>query len=155
MNHLPTNKVFRTLPPPTHLLHILLLLLACSTFAKENTRKGFSQHTTGFIENKGQIIDQNNKSNPSVLYLLNTPGMNVQLRRGGFSYDLYESRVTSHTSRVTGHGSRVTYSDSSGFNFHRIDIDLHNANPNPVIVTSAPSADYLNYYTTGTPSEGV
>ena len=43
----------------------------------------------GFIENKGQIIDQNNKLNPAVLYLLNTPGMNVQLRKGGFSYDLY------------------------------------------------------------------
>ena len=43
----------------------------------------------GFIENKGQIIDQNNKPNPGVLYLLNTPGMNVQLRKGGFSYDLY------------------------------------------------------------------
>ena len=42
----------------------------------------------GFIENKEQIIDQNNKLNPAVLYLLNTPGMNVQLRKGGFSYDL-------------------------------------------------------------------
>ena len=37
----------------------------------------------GFIENKEQIIDQNNKLNPAVLYLLNTPGMNVQLRKGG------------------------------------------------------------------------
>ena len=27
----------------------------------------------GFIENKEQIIDQNNKLNPAVLYLLNTP----------------------------------------------------------------------------------
>jgi hypothetical protein len=42
-----------------------------------------------FIENKGQIIDQNNKPNPAVLYILNTPGFNVQLRKGGFSYDLY------------------------------------------------------------------
>ncbi|MBE0648567.1 MAG: hypothetical protein IH596_12375 [Bacteroidales bacterium] len=44
----------------------------------------------GFIENKGQVIDQNNKPNPEVLYLLNTPGMNVQLRASGWSYDIYK-----------------------------------------------------------------
>jgi hypothetical protein len=37
----------------------------------------------GFIENKGKIIDQKNNPNPAVLYLLNTPGMNVQLRKAG------------------------------------------------------------------------
>jgi hypothetical protein len=69
----------------------------------------------GFIENKGQIIDQDNKPNPAVLYLLNTPGMNVQLRKGGFSYDLYESRVKGHKSRVTGHKSRGTIHQVSTF----------------------------------------
>ncbi len=154
-NHPPTNKVFRTLPAPTHLLHIMMLLLACSTYARENTPKGFSQHTTGFIENKGQIIDQDNKPNPGVLYLLNAPGMNVQLRRGGFSYDLYESRVTGCKSRVTGHGSQVTGLDSSSFNFHRIDIDFAGCSSDCMVTATTPSANYLNYYTTGTPADGV
>ena len=44
---------------------------------------------TGFIENKGQIVDQNNIPNKNVLYLFNSNGMNIQLRRGGFSYDVY------------------------------------------------------------------
>jgi hypothetical protein len=75
-----------------NLFQIVLFFLAFMSF-------GFTQNTTnrsstislrsGFIENKGQIIDQNGKPNPVVLYLLNTPGMNVQLRKGGFSYDLY------------------------------------------------------------------
>ncbi|MBL6964823.1 MAG: hypothetical protein ISR55_13455, partial [Bacteroidetes bacterium] len=43
----------------------------------------------GFIENRGQIIDQHNKPNPDVRYLLNMPGMNVQLKSNGFSYDAY------------------------------------------------------------------
>jgi uncharacterized protein (TIGR02145 family) len=125
-----------------------------------------SRVKSGFIENKGQVIDQNNKPNPSVLYLLNTPGMNVQLRRSGFSYDLFtvtgsqghkvtesqdssfESRVTSHESRVTSHESRVT-------SFHRIDFDLLNPYPACEIITSGRSDDYANYYTTGTPAEGV
>lgn len=59
-----------------------------------------SKANYGFIENKGQIINQNNKPNPAVLYLLNTPGMNVQLRRGGFSYDLY-SVTESQSHKVT------------------------------------------------------
>ena len=43
----------------------------------------------GFIENKGQIIDQDNKLNPDVKYLFNMPGLNVQLKSNCFSYDAY------------------------------------------------------------------
>jgi hypothetical protein len=56
-----------------------------NSFAKPN-----GVNLSGFIKNKGQIIDQNNKLNPDVIYLLNTPGMNVQLRSSGWSYDVYE-----------------------------------------------------------------
>ena len=45
--------------------------------------------------------------------------------------------------------------DSTLITFHRIDIDLQNSSPNPVIETSVPAADYLNFYTTGTPTGGV
>ena len=38
---------------------------------------------------------------------------------------------------------------------HRIDIDLLNFNPEYSIETSEPSSDYLNYFTTGTPVNGV
>ncbi|MCX6252008.1 MAG: hypothetical protein NTX61_14810, partial [Bacteroidetes bacterium] len=121
---------------------------------------------SAFIENKGQIVDQNYKPNPGVLYLLNTPGMNVQLRRGGFSYDLYQVRssrftVPSSQSTVGSNSSHVPSpmsqpSDSStSINYHRIDIDLQNANLNATIETSAPSTDYVNYYTKGTPTNGV
>ena len=46
----------------------------------------------GFIENKGQIIDQNGNPNNEVKYLLNTNGLNVQLRENGFSYDILETK---------------------------------------------------------------
>ncbi len=42
-----------------------------------------------FVENKGQLLDQNGKPNTSVKYLLNMPGLNVQLRSTGFSYDAW------------------------------------------------------------------
>ena len=119
---------------------------------------------TGFIENKGQIIDQNNKPNPAVLYLLNNPGFNVQLRRGGFSYDLYQAD-THDNQRIA-----ISYSPFAFFNedktnseqrtansylFHRIDITLEGANPECQIIPSDPLPDYSNYFTASAPPEGI
>ena len=135
----------------------------------------------GFIENKGQVIDQNHNLNPAVLYLLNSPGMNVQLRKAGFSYDLYQAKHETQDEKnqlpaPNGEGSGEGLSGARGgaargrgfpnhdsivnyplsiINYDRVDIDLLNANPNPPIETSAPSSDYLNYYTTGTPVNGI
>jgi uncharacterized protein (TIGR02145 family) len=128
-------------------------------FASKKTEdlSGFQHSKTGFTQNKGQVIDQNNKPNPAVLYLLNTPGMNVQLRSAGWSYDVYEgreSRIENRGSRIQDPASSIQHRASS-IQFHRIDIDLLNANPHPAIETSAPSSDYVNYYTPGTPADGI
>ena len=63
-----------------------LLLLSFVAFAQKQTQ------SLGFIENKGQILNQKNKKNNAVKYLLNTNGLNVQLRQNGFSYDIYETK---------------------------------------------------------------
>ncbi|MFZ4561312.1 MAG: hypothetical protein ACOYOD_14045, partial [Saprospiraceae bacterium] len=47
------------------------------------------QQGQGFEENKGQFYDQNGNPNPAVKYLIRQPGLNVQLRATGFSYDTY------------------------------------------------------------------
>jgi uncharacterized protein (TIGR02145 family) len=114
---------------------------------------------SGFIENKGQIVDQKNNLNPAVLYLMHTPGMNVQLRKGGFSYDLYsvssrQSAVGSHASRVTRHDSTINY-QLSIVNYHRIDITLVDANPNCQLIPSDPLPEYFNYFTSSASPEGI
>ncbi|MFI5221370.1 MAG: hypothetical protein ACHQK8_03515, partial [Bacteroidia bacterium] len=107
-------------------------------------------------------IDQDNHPNPNVKYLFCSSGLNVQLRKNGFSYDTY------HPSKSPQRGdfskslpnfenkfppSGVRGPDS--IFFHRVDIDFINANPNPQIIAEQPSEDYANYYTTGTPEEGI
>src|SRR5664280_2565111 len=77
---------------------------------------------SAFIENKGQILDQNNNPNPSVLYLLNTPGLNVQLRKGGFSYDIYQVHCQQSAVSSQDPASDLKHSASS-IEYHRIDID--------------------------------
>ena len=111
-----------------------------------------------FIENKGQIIDQNNKPNPDVKYLINTPGFNVQLRKAGFSYDVYSvtSFNTPHSvlNSISGRRNQID-SAIKEYQFHRIDFDLIGANLKCEVVESNPSKEYYNYYTTGTPVAGV
>ena len=136
---------------------ILLLLLHSSLACQASTSPSFNRPRNGFIENKGQIIDQNNNPNPAVLFLLNTPGMNVQLRRGGFSYDLY--RISNIEQRISK--DEREYDKHSGIgtggevHLHRIDFDLAGTNPGCEIVSSGSSSGWLNYYTTGTTVEGA
>lgn len=76
----------------------------------------------GFIENKGQLINQNGKPNKAAKYLLNMPGLKVQLRQTGFSYDTYTARKK----------------------FHRVDIELPGANPKAVMTTGPAVSEPAN-----------
>jgi uncharacterized protein (TIGR02145 family) len=117
---------------------------------------------TGFIENKGQITDQHYKPNPDVLYLLNTPGLNVQLRKTGFSYDVYrisdveqtKANVEQNHHNIHSRRSGNEYTEST-IQFHRIDINLEGANPGCQIIPSEQQPDFLNYFKTSAPTLGI
>jgi uncharacterized protein (TIGR02145 family) len=121
----------------------------------------FSESDHGFIENKGQIVNLSNKPDPEVLYLLNNQGLNVQLRKTGFSYDVYTVEYKQNPYHLLSHEhqplSRVHHSDSLFpiYHFHRIDLTLAGANPLCQIIPSEPLQDYFNYFTAATPPEGI
>ena len=48
----------------------LFMLVKIFAAGKEKTGFDTTLYASGFIENKGQMIDQNNKPNPAPLYLL-------------------------------------------------------------------------------------
>lgn len=110
------------------------------------------KNTIGFIENKGQIVDQKGKSNPSVQYLLNTPGLNVQLRNHGFSYDVYEvkkiplSKKQKATHRSALDKDTPAMDSTFEYHYHRIDIDFLNCKSDVRIISDEKSTDYDNYY---------
>jgi hypothetical protein len=76
----------------------------------------------GFIENKGQLVNQAGKPNKAAKYLLKMPGLNVQLRQTGFSYDTYTTKNK----------------------FHRVDIELLGANLMAVMTTGPPVSEPVN-----------
>jgi gliding motility-associated-like protein len=123
-----------------------LLLFSIISFSQKN------KNTNGFIENKGQIVDQNYQENKSVLYLLNTNGLNIQLRKNGFSYDVYEIK-TKPSSKKQIQKDKFNFTKSENqpeikqkIKFHRLDIDFLNSNSNVKLVSEEKSVDYDNYY---------
>lgn len=114
----------------------------------------------GFIENKGQIIDQSGKRNNKVKYLLNTPGLNVQLRKNGFSYDVYEVKKHLLENNITA--SSLIKEDISKkanykleYTYHRIDIDFENSNKAVQLIGEEKSTDYDNYYNVPDAPNGI
>ncbi len=139
---------------------ITLSLFVTTWQLNAQTKSELTQATKGFIENKGQVYDQNFKPNTSVKYLYSgSNGLNVQLKSSGFSYDTYAvERKKISKSDVTGVGSSLKEGDLSKesiYHFHRIDVDLVGANQHAQIVAEEPSSDFVNYYTPGTPEKGV
>jgi gliding motility-associated-like protein len=127
------------------LLLILIFAVAISSFV--------SGQTAGFTENRGQINDQNDRPNPDVLYLLNRPGINVQLKKNSFSYDTW---TVEWKKREANEQDLIKYRNHPGeldailsypvFHFHRVDIELSGSQASPRVIAENPSAEVLNYY---------
>lgn len=139
-------------------LLIIILILATNSFAQNNNRN------IGFKENKGQIIDQKGKPNSDVKYLLNTNGLNVQIKTNGFSYDIYETKKHPLTEkqkaklRPSAHpeNDKEKLPDYSlEYIYHRIDIDFVNSNPKVELIKEEESKDYDNYYNVPNKPDGV
>ncbi len=137
-------------------LTILLFLIVAQLFS-QNIRQSI-----GFRENKGQIIDQNGKPNTAVKYLLNLGGLNVQLKKNGFSYDIYEIKKTPIASSSTS--KKLPYQtpekeEKEQFDleyiFHRVDIDFVNSNPKVELIKEQKSSDFDNYYNIPNKPEGI
>ena len=137
----------------------LLLLTGLLIGCKLTTALGKGTGVLGFIENKGQIIDQNNLPNPKVKYLWNGGGMKLQLRDNAFSYEVLRTETLLRRNPLSGSMLRdkkqAKLNDSIVYHSHRVDVSLINANSHPELVAEETQTEVLNYYTTGTPEEGV
>ena len=139
-------------------IFLILLTFSFSLFAQEKNK------SAGFKENKGQIIDQKGNPNPRVRYLLNSRGLNVQLRNNGFSYDVYETKKVPLTKADLQKRKNLNLDDRKNKELpdysletinHRVDIDFEGSNLGVLIEASGKSRDYDNYYTLKHAPEGI
>jgi len=157
--------IFISLPQKkinTLMRKILLMFSVLSGVLLFSQKKISENNSYYFYENKGQIIDQDGKENNDVKYLFHSNGLNVQLRSGGFSYDIYETKkiVNPNFSKKTEN----TLPSPNHYNIdeyiyekliHRVDIDLVNSNQEATIIAEGKSPDYDNYYNLPNNHKGV
>ncbi|OYU95983.1 MAG: hypothetical protein CFE21_06100 [Bacteroidetes bacterium B1(2017)] len=105
----------------------------------------------GFIENKGQFVDQDNQKNLDVTYVFFGSTLNVQLRNDGFSYELYRCQTDTQTQSSPAPKGPFKYgTPPPSFQklIQRIDISFIGAStPQITPVNAAP--DVLNFHSTG------
>ncbi len=108
-----------------------MLVISTCSFSQQSQTTSIIQ---GYVENIGQIRDQNGRANTDVRYLFaGAYGMNVQLRTAGFSYDLYQNNEASiHT--------------------HRIDISFENANDAITLVPTEKMKAHTSSFVAGSTS---
>lgn len=130
---------------------LFLLLTVSPGLAQNLTTNGISKSEPAFIRNEGQVIDQTGRPNRQVLYLLNSRGLNVQLKKNGFSYDTYEfeehplSQVVSND--ILSKRKRGMAEDKIARRiFHRVDIQFVNSNPEVEIKEIGETASFFNFY---------
>ncbi|MBV2165929.1 MAG: T9SS type B sorting domain-containing protein [Kaistella sp.] len=127
----------------------LLLAFFFSLSASLFSQKIQTGSNAFFYENKGQIVNQDGKENSAVRYLFHSNGLNVQIKKEGFSYDVYETKRTlkkgsENLEQNMAIKKRPDYDIEH--QFHRVDIDFVGANKNPEIIAEGKSTDYDNYY---------
>ena len=130
----------------------ILLFLSLSLFSNASPGNNLVSQSTnapkGFIENKGQIIDQNNFPNNNVSYLWNGPGLNVQLRKTGFSYDIFKTVSSPKApSEIDNNLTETKTRFDISYSVHRIDFEFENSNESILTETQDRYADPINYYT--------
>lgn len=132
-----------------HIYSLFIYLAFGGILSAATPKEGASQF--GFIENKGQVTDQYGIPNNNVLYLYNGSGLRVQLRKDGFSYEV----VRLQTLPFIPADDPENREAGTEFHVHRVDFSFMNANKNVSVTASLPASDYINYYTAGTPANGV
>ncbi|WP_312090805.1 T9SS type B sorting domain-containing protein [Chryseobacterium sp.] len=132
----------------------LFSIICCALFFGQKNFQKNNEYC--FYENKGQILNQDGKANNDVQYLFLSNGLNVQLKKNGFSYDVYEIEESvkkdhSKKSKLPNDDEEIKFK----YKFHRVDIDLINSNINSEIIAEEKSPDYENFYNIPNKPEGI
>ena len=129
----------------------LLLFLIIFSRTVQATSQPYRLPHTGFIENKGQILNQDYRSNQDVLFLFTGRGFNIQLRKSGYSFEVVnrEDASTEFATKNKWSPENLKKMTSAKINISRVDVEFSGHSPTMAISGEKKSADYLNYITAG------
>ncbi len=104
-----------------------------------------------FIENKGQVVDENNQANKSVKFLYNDGLMNLAFKNSGFSFEIFKINRDQNGFDESGAWDKedaAKFKDEMNFTMQstRIDVTFEGANNNIIPQALSPSEAYYNFY---------
>lgn len=125
--------------------YLLFILLSFPLFLgaqENNNRTEVLNNDLGFIENKGQIIDQDGRPRNDVKFVLNGLSYKTILRDNGFSYEWYNAAAS-----IEDHSGNSQ--PNTKFLSQRIDIQFGNIITQPTITAESQQSFALNYFLNG------
>jgi hypothetical protein len=116
-----------------------------------------------FLENKGQIVDQNGHQDKDVRFIYdNHQGLKLILKEHSFSFELYTfCKILGNISEATGQPMLKNRTmnreipEPFTVKLNRIDVKLKGSNSHPEIISEGRSRDYVNYYKEYTGENGI
>lgn len=132
-------------------------------FSQSSSFQTLLQNDLVFEENKGQLVDENGRRNPSILYFMRSGGMIIFFRRDGVSYQWnYDQEISEDAdmiSEASGKRERILYDEDGGRKVilrhcFKTTMTWGNANPMVELVPSEATEGTVNYYLAHCP-EGI
>jgi hypothetical protein len=127
-----------------NLRFLSLFLLTSAAFSQK-----LSQIPAAFTENKGQIIDQNNRPNSEVLFMYSGKGINVQLRKTGYSYELFKVPDLALPVSAKKSCPQPQAQQNIKIQTSRIDIEFLGMNKNVQVVSTGSTKEIKNFIRPG------
>jgi hypothetical protein len=115
----------------------------------------------GFVENKGQVTNQQYKPNDQVKFIFSQGLFNLQLKTDGFSYELFQTDRKKEMFEGANKLQQEILQDGGEkedeYSLHseRIDVKFVGANDNSSLIATIPTGVSLNYYTPNTGENGI
>jgi hypothetical protein len=97
-----------------------------------------------FRENKGQVVDQNGRARPDILFSGQVDGLTFHLDQQGMHYQLIKPSLQETNNPL--HSGETLTQESSKMDIYRVDIKWKGANPHPVVECLNPLHGVEHFY---------
>ncbi len=139
------------------LFYIFISFFPIDVFSFSKTNNIHINEKLYFLENKGQIKDQNGYIRTDIQYAIQAEGILIFIGNSEVHYQFYKKENCSYEMSINNINPIKKESNSltSNFDAYRMDVELLNANKCVEIITSEEQPYFENYYLPGFQTNGI
>lgn len=123
----------------------LCFVNASSQIAQNKLKNDLIRNSSFFEENKGQILDQNQKARPDVLFYGNQNDLNFFIKNDGICYQLFKPEIVQNTKLLKRQENKKIKSTDK-VSTYRVDIKWIDFNHDFIVEKKQELSTYNNYY---------